>query len=245
MTQNGGSNWGFIADAVESALPTVASVSPNQGIVGTRITILGTSFISAVTVKFCGTTQPFTVVNDTSIVTTAPQVSSSSIMQVCDVVVTNGAGTSVPLGADQFSFLPDVVSVSPISGGSGTITTVIGSSFIGTTAVTLCGVPQPEFTVINDTIIRFTISDTGVTASKMCDVVITNSMGRSSTSNNDAFTYNPQSSGTTNHPPNTPTNPNRILYIIIAGIAAGVLVAVAVLMRRWDPGRREQHDALG
>jgi hypothetical protein len=239
MTQTGGSSWGLIADAVESALPTVASVSPNQGIVGTRITIFGTSFISAVTVKFCGTTQPFTVVNDTSIATTAPQVSSPSVMQVCDVVVTNGAGTSVPLGAAQFSFLPSVASVSPTSGGNETVATVIGTSFVGTTAATVCGVPQPKFTVINDTMIRMTISNIGMTESKPCDVVIANAIGRSSTSKSDLFTYTPQSGGTTNHVPNTPTNSRKILYITIAGIAAAVLIAVAGLMRRWDPSKKE------
>jgi hypothetical protein len=85
-----------------------------------------------------------------------------------------------------------------------------------------------------------TISDLGLTTSKTCDLVIANSIGPSPTTDSDEFTYTPQTSGATNHTPNSPANSDKILYIIIAGLAAAVLVAVAVLMRRWDPGKREQ-----
>jgi hypothetical protein len=145
---------------------------------------------------------------------------------------------------DQFSFLPIVSSINPTTGNDGTALTITGNSFVGTIAVTLCGVSQPNFTVISDTQIRLTISDPGLTTSKPCDIVVTNPIGKSSTSSNDVFNYAPQSQGGgTTHAPNAPTGSNKTLYIVLAGIAAVALIAVAGLMRRWDPGKKEQHHA--
>jgi IPT/TIG domain-containing protein len=246
MNQTGGSSWGFIADAVESELPTIDSISPSQGIVGTGLTIVGTSFTTALKVMFCGTSQPFIIANDTSIVTTAPQVSSPSSRQTCDVTVTNGAGTSVASGTDQFSFLPNVRSVTPSTGGNGTELTLSGSSFLETIDVTVCGVAQPNFAIISDTVIRLNISNLELTttSSRSCDVVVTNPNGKSSTSNKDLFNYVPQSpSGGTTRPPSAPSSSNKIFYIAIAAIATVALVAIAGLMRRWDPGKKQQPHA--
>jgi len=73
-----------------------------------------------------------------------------------------------------------------------------------------------------------------VNVSKTCNVVITTSAGRSSTSDNDAFEYIPQSST------NAPTNSNKILYITAAGVAAAALFAVAGLMRQHDPEKKDE-----
>jgi hypothetical protein len=241
MTQAGGLSWGFIADAVQSVSPSVVFVSPSKGIVGTGITITGTSLTGTLFVTFCATLQPaFIVINDTTITTTAPQVASPPSSQTCDVVVTKSGGNSGTSPTGHFSFLPRLKSVSPSSGGNGAIATVTGTSFVGSTTLSLCGVSQPRFTVTNDTQIIWTVSDIGVTASKPCDLVITNSIGRSSTSNSDAFTYAPQGGGATNHAPNAATNSNKILYITAAGIAAVSLFAVAGLMRPRDPEKKEE-----
>ena len=241
MTQAGALSWGFIADAVQSVSPSVIFVSPSKGIVGTGITITGTSLTGTLFVTFCATLQlAFIVVNDTTITTTAPQVASPPNSQSCDVVVTKSGGISVTSLTDRFSFLPSVKSVSPPSGGNGVIATVTGTGFVGTATLSLCGVSQPRFTVTNDTQIIWTVSDIGVTASKPCDLVITNSVGRSSTSTSDAFTYAPQGGGATNHAPNAPTNSNKILYITAAGIAAVSLFAVAGLMRQHDPEKKDE-----
>jgi hypothetical protein len=242
MMQAGGTSWGFISDAVRSASPSITYISPSKGIVGTGITITGTSFTSTLAVSFCTTLQPtFIVINDTLITTTAPQIALPPVSQTCSIVVTKNGGNSTALPTGQFSYLPNVESVEPMSGGNGTAATITGTSFVGTTSITLCGISQPRFTITNDTQIKLSISYLGATASQPCDVVITNSVGKSETSNRDAFTYTPQSgSGGTNHSPNTPTNPNKLLYITIASIAAIALVAMAGLMRRWDPRKKDR-----
>ncbi len=242
VTQTGGTSWGFIADAVLSELPTVTSVSPSKGAVGAPLTITGASFTNVATLTFCGKAQSFTIASDQIIWTSAPQISSPSNIQTCDIVVTGGAGSSRASVADQFSFLPNVSSLSPSTGSNGTEVRVTGTSFVGTTGVTFCGVSQRRHTVINDTQIRFTIYGPGLTASKSCDIVVTNSIGNSSTSGNDVFSYVPQSQGGgTTHAPNAPTISNKTLYIILAGIAAVALIAVVGLMRRWDPGKKGQN----
>ncbi len=235
MTQTAGLRWGFIADAVQSVSPNVVFVYPAKGIVGTSVIITGTSLIGTISVRFCATLQPaFTVVNDTTLATTAPQVASPPSSQTCNVVVTKSGGSSITSSTSQFSFLPSVKSVSPTFGGNGTIVTITGTSFIGTTTLTVCGASQPSFTVTNDTQVRWTVSDAGVNVSKTCNVVITTSAGRSSTSDNDAFEYIPQSST------NAPTNSNKILYITAAGVAAAALFAVAGLMRQHDPEKKDE-----
>jgi len=241
MTQTASSSWGFIADAVRSGYPNVVFVSPSKGIVGTEVTITGTSFTDTLSVRFCGALQPvFTVVNDTTITTFAPQLNSPPNSEICDVSVTKSGGTSTTSPNSQFSFLPNVKSVSPTRGGNGVIATITGTSFIGTTSVTLCGTSQSRITVINDTQIRWAVSDTGATISKPCDVVITNSVGSSSASNGDQFTYVPQiGGGTANHTPNAPTNSAKILLITTAGIAAAALFVVAGTMRHKDPEKKE------
>ena len=93
VTQTGGTSWGFIADAVLSELPTVTSVSPSKGAVGAPLTITGASFTNVATLTFCGKAQSFTIASDQIIWTSAPQISSPSNIQTCDIVVTGGAGS--------------------------------------------------------------------------------------------------------------------------------------------------------
>jgi IPT/TIG domain len=242
FTQTGSSSWAVLADAIRSASPGITLVSPSKGIIGTGITITGASFTGTLSLTFCTTLQPvFVVVNDTTITTTAPAIPSPPLSQTCDILVTKSSGSSTASPAGRFSFLPNVRSVTPLSGSNGTAVTITGTSFVGTMAVSLCGVSQPKFTAAGDTQIKFNVSNLAVTTSQPCDVVVTNSVGKSSTSGNDLFTYTPQGgSGGTAHVPNTPANSTRILYIITAGIAAAALFAVAGLMRRWDPRKKEQ-----
>jgi len=242
MTQLTGQSWGFIADAIQSVSPNVVFVSPSKGTVGSAIVITGAALTGALSVKFCSISQPmFTVVNDTTITTNAPQLALPPRSQICDVVVTKSGGSSTASSTSQFSYLPNVKSIIPVSGGVGAIATITGTSFLGATTVTLCGTTQSKFTVVNDTQIKWTVSDAGTTVLKTCDVVISTSTGRSSTSNSDAFTYAPQGvGGTTNHAPNAPTNSSKILYMTAAGIAAATLFVVAALMRQHDPEKKDE-----
>jgi len=86
-----------------AALPGVSSVIPNTGPSsgGTSVTITGTNYTGATTVKFGGTATTFTVVGPTQINATSP-----SGFGVVDVTVTNAGGTSPVSSADEFTYPP-------------------------------------------------------------------------------------------------------------------------------------------
>jgi uncharacterized protein YhjY with autotransporter beta-barrel domain len=82
--------------------PTVSSISPANGSAagGTSVTISGTYLFGATSVKFGATNaSSFNVDSATQITATAPAGSGT-----VDITVTNAAGTSVTLAADQFTY---------------------------------------------------------------------------------------------------------------------------------------------
>ncbi|MGP0093872.1 MAG: autotransporter domain-containing protein [Xanthobacteraceae bacterium] len=95
---------GFIAAVVmhvapAAACPTVTSISPNSGPLGTSVTITGTNFSTATTVKFGSTAVAFTINSATSITAASPPGSGT-----VDVTVTDSGGTSTTSTADQFTY---------------------------------------------------------------------------------------------------------------------------------------------
>jgi hypothetical protein len=83
--------------------PAVTGLSPSSGPVagGTAVTITGTSFTSATEVRFGDTpATSFTVVSGTEIQATAPAEPVGTV----DITVTNPAGTSAPVTADQYIY---------------------------------------------------------------------------------------------------------------------------------------------
>jgi hypothetical protein len=239
MIQTAGTSWGFIADAIQSSSPTVASIFPTKGITGTTVTITGVSFLGTINVQFCGTPQPaFNVLNDSAITTVAPQITNPSSSQSCDIVVTNGGGSSSTLSADQFSYLPSIITIDPATGSVGASLRITGSSFIGTTSVVICGVSQSKFTVASDTQIMTTVPEAGLSASRRCDVTVTNLVGTSRFSGTDSFTFVPQST-IPRSPPSSPTS-GKILYIEIASVAAVALIVGSQFIHRRDSGERQE-----
>jgi hypothetical protein len=151
VTTPGGTSAAVSADQFTYVLPlpTVASVSPNNGPPGggTSVTITGTNFTGVTAVTF-GTTaaSSFTVNSATSITATSPAGSGT-----VDVTVTTAAGTSVTGSGDQFNFKATTTtslssSINPSSFGqpvtftakvtgsspAGPVTFLDGSSAIGT-----------------------------------------------------------------------------------------------------------------
>lgn len=112
--------------------PIVGSISPTTGPVGTPVTITGSGFTGASSVHF-GTTSatPFTIVNDTTITTTAPNASDCTV----NVTVTNCVGTSAPSATFTYTGLPapHIISLNPNFGPSGGFNTVniVGTGFVG------------------------------------------------------------------------------------------------------------------
>ena len=176
----------------------------------------------------------FTAVNDTTIATVAPQLSNPPDSQTCDLVVTTKEGSSAILSADRFSFLPNIVSITPTSGGVGTAVTITGTSFIGATSVSICGVSQSRITVTNDTQIVTTVPGISSTASTKCTVSVTNPNGSNSSSEGNSFTFLPQTR--LSPTPVSPLLSVRTLFMITL-----MLVAVALLLGSKMIQKRESN----
>jgi len=133
--------------------PTVTLVSPNAGPVdgGTVVTITGSGFTSATGVTFDGDAgTSFTVVSDTEItVTTPPHAEGAAAIVVQHPINDTAAG--------DFSYaasgIPVVSSMSPLVGpdAGGTLVTLRGTGFSGTTGARFGEVWGTDFTVLSDT----------------------------------------------------------------------------------------------
>jgi large repetitive protein len=168
--------------------PSVNSVSPSAGPVagGTSVTITGNAFTGATGVSFGATpAASFTVNSNGSITAVSPPGTAGTRV---DITVTGPGGTSNTLPADQFTYGPQVTSVSPHSGGSngGTTVTIAGAGFTGATNVSFGSSPALSFTVNSDGSITAT---TPAGSSGTVDVTVTTAAGTSATSVNDQFTY--------------------------------------------------------
>ncbi|MEY2882202.1 MAG: hypothetical protein RLZZ15_4582 [Verrucomicrobiota bacterium] len=80
------------------AVPAITQVSPNNGPVGTVVSLTGSGFSADSTVSFGGTAATATVVSPTSITVPVP----SGVSGIVDITVTAAGGTSATCGADRF-----------------------------------------------------------------------------------------------------------------------------------------------
>lgn len=127
--------------------PTISSFTPTSGTAGAKVTITGTNLLDANSVSFGGTAAAsFTILNATTIIATIANGSSG------DVRVTTAAGNT-SLSGFTFNAPPSITSFSPVSGGPGTVVTIYGAHFTGTTAVSFGEVPVVSFTVNSSTVI--------------------------------------------------------------------------------------------
>jgi hypothetical protein len=186
VTTPGGTSAIKAADQF-SYVPDVTSISPTSGpgAGGTSVTITGDGFTGATAVMF-GTTaaSSFTVNSATSITASSPVGSG-----VVDVTVTTAGSTSATSAVDQFSYVPDVTSISPTSGPGvgGTSVTITGDGFVGATAVTFGTTAASSFSVNSAT----SITASSPAGSGIVDVTVTTLGGTSSTSVADQFSFVP------------------------------------------------------
>jgi len=168
--------------------PDITSISPSSGstLGGTSVTITGTSFTGASTVKFAGTLATnITVVNDTTITCITP--SRGAVGPVGVIVTTGGVSSN---NFTPFNYItpspPVITSVSPSSGSTlgGTSVTVTGTSFTGTTSVTFGGTVATNIIVVNDTTVTCTTPAKTVGA---VGIIVTTNIGVSNTFS--PFTY--------------------------------------------------------
>jgi hypothetical protein len=112
------------------AVPSITSLSPSSGPVGTSVTITGANFGATQgtsTVKFNGTSATPTSWSATSIVATVPTgATTGSVVVTVGGVASNGVGFTVGIPT------PSTTSLNPAQGLAGTSVTITGTNF-GTT----------------------------------------------------------------------------------------------------------------
>jgi YVTN family beta-propeller protein len=153
-------------------LPKITSFNPPSGPAGAVVTITGSGFTGATSVKFNGVSATFTVLSSTSIKATVPATASTGTISV-----TTSGGTATSAG--NFVVLPKIISFTPTSGHVGAIITITGSGFTDTTSVKFNGA-SAAFTVVSSTSIKVTVP---VSATTGKIVVITAGGTATSTTN--------------------------------------------------------------
>ncbi len=131
--------------------PLITSFTPNFGRPNTNVTIFGENLWGATNVAFGGVRvgQP-TGVTYGQLTTKVPNGATNSLITV---MTTNGSFTS-----SQMFYLPPVISsFTPTNGPEGTVVRIVGSNFLGATAVSFNGMPAQEFTVTNNGILGATV----------------------------------------------------------------------------------------
>jgi large repetitive protein len=141
--------------------PVVSSFTPGSGGAGASVTITGSHFTGASSVKFNTTAATFTLNSDTQITTHVPVGATSG-----HITVTTSVGSGVSSGTFTVLALPTISSFLPTSGDVGASVTVNGSHFTGATAVTFNGRPAITFSVVTDTKITATVP-AGATTGKV------------------------------------------------------------------------------
>ncbi|MBI2765171.1 MAG: IPT/TIG domain-containing protein [Chloroflexi bacterium] len=133
--------------------PVVTSLIPVSGPTsgGTFVNVYGSGFTGATSVTFGGVPgSGLTVLDDTHLSVVAPPHAAGPVYVTVYVnLVSSGA---VPASVYTYTGGPVVTSISPNFGPSsgGTVVTVNGAGFTGTTAVTFGGVSSASVTVLND-----------------------------------------------------------------------------------------------
>ena len=161
------------------------SSGPNGG--GNSVTITGSSLTGVTAVSF-GTAAASNVIveSDSAVVATAPAHADGTV----DVTVTNPAGTSAAVTADQFTYtaaVPTVTAVSPATGpsGGGTTVTITGTGFSDATGVSFGSVAATDVADVSAT----EITALAPAGSGVVDVTVTSPAGTSAVSAADQFNY--------------------------------------------------------
>ncbi len=157
--------------------PTITTISrPNSGTTagGQSVTITGTNLLGTSAVTFGGTAATINgTPTSTQVMVTTPAHAAGAV----NVVVTAPGGSTT--ATNGYTYListgspPVISSFTPTSGTVGTLVTLTGSGFTGTTSVIFNATSAPSFTVGSDTQITATVP-AGATSGK---ISVTNAAG--------------------------------------------------------------------
>jgi len=132
-----------------NVLPKITSFTPTSAAVGATVTIEGTTFTGATSVKFNGVSGSFTVASASLITAVVPAGATSGKIEL-----TTPAGTDT--SSADFLVLPKITSFSPASGVAGAVVTIEGTTFDGATEVSFNGV-SGSFAVLSGTQLTATV----------------------------------------------------------------------------------------
>ena len=160
-------------------IPTVSSIAPTSGPIGTVVTINGTGLVQTTTVNFGGVkATTFTVNSDSKITATVPSAAKTG-----KVTITTPGGTAT--SSSSFNVTPTLSTFSPTSGKVGTVVTITGTGLTQTTKVTFGGTAAITFAVKSDTQVTATVPSGAVTGA----IAITTAGGTATSSG--PFTVTP------------------------------------------------------
>ncbi|MFN7959493.1 MAG: IPT/TIG domain-containing protein [Holophagaceae bacterium] len=143
-----------------STTPTVSSVSPTHASPGALVTLTGINFTNVSAVSFNGHAAfSYSLASSTQINAVVPGNATTGPIQVTTL---NGQASSPSFTVDAAQ-APTIASYTPSTLSIGTVVTLTGSHFVGTTAVQFNGVNATTFTVDSDTQLRAT-APAGLTA---------------------------------------------------------------------------------
>lgn len=128
----------------------ITSFTPISATTGASVTIMGSGFIGATSVKFNGVTATFTVQSATAIKAIIPTNAVSGL-----ITVTTPAGTATSI--NSFTVLPKITGFTPTNGSVNTIVTINGSGFTNSATVLFNGVSSSKVTFVSSTSIKATV----------------------------------------------------------------------------------------
>lgn len=139
--------FGACNSAINPSAPTLSTFTPNAGLSGTSITITGSGFTGATSVRFGGVSASSFVVNSSTQITAtvAPGSYTGSVSVTLPFVT-----VSKPVYFFTTPVAPTVSSFTPTSAGTGSQVTISGSKFTGASEVSFGGTPASSFVVNSD-----------------------------------------------------------------------------------------------
>ena len=186
---------GAIENQTHAAVPTLTSISPNQGVQGltyTNVILTGTNFIgvTSISVSGNGVTVPSFTTNSATQITATFAIAGNANSGARNVTVNAAGGTT---GAVTFTIVqPRLTSIAPNQGtrGNSVPVTIIGSGLTGTTAVTVSGqnITATNVVVVSDTEVTATLNILDAASTVGTRQISTTNSGGATSANSVSFT---------------------------------------------------------
>nr|NIR47425.1 DNRLRE domain-containing protein [candidate division KSB1 bacterium]NIR69995.1 DNRLRE domain-containing protein [candidate division KSB1 bacterium]NIS23018.1 DNRLRE domain-containing protein [candidate division KSB1 bacterium]NIT69876.1 DNRLRE domain-containing protein [candidate division KSB1 bacterium]NIU23525.1 DNRLRE domain-containing protein [candidate division KSB1 bacterium] len=139
--------------------PTISSFTPEEGLIGTEVTITGTAFSDVTGVSFNSTPAiSFLIDSDTQIRVDVPIGATTGPIRV-----TNGSGTGTSATDFTVHAPPAITSFTPTNGVASTEVTISGGNFSNAVDVSFNGMSSTDFTIDSDSQIRATVPASATT----------------------------------------------------------------------------------